>query len=78
MNRTRLRIVHSSSGPEPDCCVEGVCTPATCTQLPEGETCATCLWIATCEEDGASVPSSTRCEYFPRKFLRNGELRIVP
>jgi hypothetical protein len=44
------------------------CTPRTCMQLPEGETCGTCAHHARCQMLFQCEASRETCDFFPRRF----------
>ena len=45
------------------------CTESTCMELPAGETCGGCVWLARCTALGfTSSPERTSCDFFPRRF----------
>jgi len=54
------------------CCVDKKygtgCTPKTCMQLPEDETCGACASFARCQGLFDAKPDSTTCDFFPRRF----------
>jgi len=50
------------------CCVDESCTPDTCMELPEGETCFWCADMERCVTLFNCKPDSTSCDWFPRRF----------
>lgn len=58
------------------CCVDKVCTPETCMDLPHGTTCGDCMHIKRCLALGFT-PSETEtvCSFYPRRLrvLQPGE-----
>lgn len=58
------------------CCVDKKygtgCTEQTCMQLPDGETCGTCIHFARCAAMHGADKSCTTCDFFPRQFRKRG------
>ena len=44
------------------------CTPNTCMQLPEDETCGTCSHFSRCQMLFNCKPDRQECDFFPRRF----------
>lgn len=44
------------------------CTPTTCMQLPEGQTCSDCVHVRRCTTLFGAKPDNTTCDFFPRRF----------
>ena len=53
------------------CCTDKACTPATCMELPAGETCAACQFVKHCQRMYAVKPENTSCDFFPRRFRKS-------
>ncbi len=50
------------------CCTDKSCTPETCMNLPQGESCASCVHEWRCTSMFGAKPENTWCEFFPRRF----------
>ena len=53
------------------CCIDNVCTPDTCMELPEGETCGDCYHITVCYTFCGHEMKDTYCDWFPRRFIKD-------
>jgi hypothetical protein len=60
---------------EAGCCLDrrlgftSGCTPATCMNLPDGQTCGGCAHLGRCVAFGfTSGPDRRVCDFFPRRF----------
>jgi len=49
------------------------CNASTCMQLPEGESCSTCVHETRCKTMFGVKPENTWCDFFPRRFLKRKE-----
>lgn len=56
------------------CCVDKVCTKDTCMELPEGESCGTCVHRNRCVAMFGSTDSQSYCGFFPRRFRKRLEV----
>jgi hypothetical protein len=50
------------------CCTDKACTPGTCMELPEGQTCEDCVHVGYCTGLGVTTRDRTSCDWFPRRF----------
>ena len=61
--RVREVAIHGAG-----CCVDGHCTPDTCMDLPDGQTCGDCIHVRRCVAMFGHFPTDTSCDWFPRRF----------
>lgn len=57
------------------CGIEGSCTEKTCMVLPDGAKCSDCVHVLRCVTLFGAQLSSTRCDFYPRRFqqIRDAE-----
>lgn len=61
------------TGYNPGCCSGRSCTLETCGKLPEGKTCADCVFSARCSMIFGVDPDNTVCDFIPRRFRERKE-----
>lgn len=52
------------------CCADSTCNDETCMVLPDGESCATCVFTVQCCTMFGHKPEDTVCDFFPRRFQK--------
>jgi len=50
------------------CCADKSCTPKTCMDLPDANTCGDCVHVKRCCAIFGHKPEDVYCDWFPRRF----------